>query len=446
MLSRVLIVGRPNVGKSSLFNRLVQKRKALVFNQPGVTRDILRETVSWWGTSFEIEDSGGLWSASHPAIHKRSGSLSRLIDKKVCAAIKETDFLLFVTDARTGCMEEDKKTWRMIKKSGKPCLILVNKVDEEKNSSSLLAEFACFGVDCVPCAFEQDRGVAIAVEWIIRQIKQKSPVKSPPKSTLQPIRLLILGRPNVGKSLLCNAFLKEERVITSPLKGTTVDIVEDSFQYGSTLYQILDTAGYYRKEKQKTPVSLASVKMEQALKTADVLLLLVDATRFPGREDARLLELCHRQHKALIMVVNKWDLQKNTDKTMYRTRIQKKFVFYPHLPVVFISALKREGLEVLLKATHTLYQKMCFHIATSELNQFLMAATRKAPSPVSGVQDVKFYYFTQARRPPPHFIAFANYPKAISNAYRRFLIRQIQNHWSLKGVPIKLSFRGRRKS
>ena len=451
MLKRVLIIGRPNVGKSSLFNRLVQKRKALVLNQPGVTRDILKQAVSWWGTDFEIWDSGGLWSQSHPTIGNSSAALSRLIDQKVHQAIIESDLLLFVMDARTGCLDTDKKTFRMVKKSGKPFLTIVNKVDQWKKTDQLLAEFASLGVDLLPCAFESDKGVTEIVEWVsthIRQNKQQSQKNSQPTDQTSPaqVKILTLGKPNVGKSLLCNALLKRNRMLTSSLKGTTVDIVEDQFQYRGFTYVLMDTAGFCRLEsKNDIPITLAGLKLKQSLKIADLILLVVDATTDPSRSDARLLELCANEHKAVILVINKWDLANETKKE-YRKKMQKKFIFHSNLPVVFTSALRKKGLGVLLKTVDQLYKKLCFRITTSELNHFLVAATRKTPSPVCGVQDVKFYYFTQTNHTPPHFIAFANYPKAVSPAYRRFLIRQIQNQWSLQGVPLKVSVRSRRET
>lgn len=450
MLKRVLIIGRPNVGKSSLFNRLARKRKALVLNQSGVTRDILKQTASWWGTEFEVWDSGGLWSSSHPIIGDRSTTLSRLIDQKVHQAVKESDLLLLVMDARKGCLDEDKKAFRMVKKSGKPFLAIVNKVDQLKKTDQLLAEFASLGVDLIPCAFEANKGVSEIVEWVIEHIqnkqqKQKNSQRTTNHHPPTQVNLLTLGKPNVGKSLLCNALLKRNRMLTSPLKGTTVDIVEDKFHYRGFTYMLMDTAGFCRIKGKKNPMALAGLKLQQNLKTADLLLLLIDATTGPSRQDARLLELCTNEHKTVILVINKWDLtNKTVTKKEYRKKIQDKFLFYPDLPVVFTSALNKQGLGVLLKTIDELYKKLCFRITTSELNRFLMAATRKAPSPVCGVQDVKFYYFTQTNHTPPHFIAFANYPKSVSPAYRRFLIHQIQNQWGLHGVPLQVSVRARR--
>ncbi len=430
-LKRVLIVGRPNVGKSSLFNRLVKRKKALVINQPGVTRDILKQKASWWGVDFEVWDSGGLWS---------EGSVwGELIDKKVQQAVQEVDIVLFVMDARSGFLEEDKKTFQVIKKSGKPFLTLVNKVDELDKSELLLSDFYRLGIDLFPCAFEKDKGISETVEWILSHSGKKrtenEAVDSPVTS------LLVVGKTNVGKSTLCNALLKKDRMLTSPLAGTTMDVVEDQFRYRGRFYSLLDTAGKARTRDKMQ--SLADFKSHQSFKEADLILLLLDYSSGPSRQDARLIHSCLEEHKAVIVVVNKWDLSTKKDKAIskeeYRKNIQDKFRFYSHLPVVFISALNTSGLGDLMKKVDEVYQKLHFRISTSELNRFFMEVIRKAPAPVYGVEDVKLYYITQTHQIPPSFIAFANYPQGVRDSYRRFLIRQIQNKWSLKGIPIRIS-------
>ncbi len=456
LMNKILIVGRSNVGKSSLFNRLVRRKQALIINQPGVTRDILKQKTSWWGVDFEVWDSGGLWS--------EECSYGSLIDKKVHRAVQESDLILFVMDARSGCLEEDKKTFQMVKKSGKPFLALVNKVDEMENQELLLSDFYCLGVNLLPCAFEKDRGVSEVVEWIVSQSQSREEKRENPTSSA--VRLLFAGKTNVGKSTLCNALLQEDRLLVSPVAGTTVDVVSDQFQYDGQLYTLLDTAG---KTKIRNKMqSLADFKSRQSFKEADIILLLLDYSVGPTRQDARLIDFCEKEHKAVIVVVNKWDLalssskkdgwkttpdsSKNsslrsmpvtstgTIKTEYRKNIQDKFRFYSDLPIVFVSALNSYGLGELMKKVNEIYQKLHFRISTSELNRFFMKVIRKAPSPVYGTQDVKLYYLTQTKQAPPSFIAFANYPQGVRDSYRRFLIRQIQNKWHLKGIPIRISF------
>ncbi|MDE0119277.1 MAG: ribosome biogenesis GTPase Der [Bdellovibrionales bacterium] len=430
-MNRVLIMGRPNVGKSSLFNKLVRRRKALVINQPGVTRDVLKQKTSWWGVDFEVWDSGGLWS--------EDSHWGDLIDQKVRNAVQQSDLILFIMDARSGFLAEDKKTFQLVKKSGKPFLALVNKVDNIDRADELLSDFYGLGVSLLPCAFEQDRGVVEIAEWILSHSKSTLQVSSS-KETPN-VCLLLAGKTNVGKSTLCNALLKEDRVLTSSIAGTTVDVVTNYFKYAGRHYTLLDTAGK-TKHTQNKAQSLAELKSAQGFTEADIILLLVDYSTGPGRQEARLFDLCVEKHKAIIVVINKWDLNdkaENIAKTEYRKNIQKKFCFYPDVPIVFISALNSQGLSGLMKKVDEVYRKLRFRISTSELNRFFTQVIRKAPAPVYGTQDVKFYYLTQTHHTPPSFIAFANYPKGVRASYRRFLVRQIQNKWGLKGIPIRIS-------
>ncbi len=441
-IHRVLIVGRPNVGKSSLFNRLIRKRKALVVNQPGVTRDILKQKTSWWGNDFEVWDSGGLWAGE--------SVFGSAIDKKVKQAVCLADLILFVMSARSGLLEEDKKTFHLVRKSGKPFLVLINKVDEIGKKEMLLSDFYSLGCSLLACAFEKDRGISEVVEWIISQSSLKKSSKKENSLQEKPVHLLLMGKTNVGKSTLCNALLKRDRSLISPVAGTTQDVVSDQFRYGERLWVVSDTAGKTKFAKDKVK-SLAEFKTGQSLKTADVVLLLLDYSVGPGRQETRLIHLCEKEHKALIVVVNKWDLAEKDkatpgvsssfgqEKEEYRKNVQNKFRLHPDLPVVFVSALNSSGLSALMKKVEEIYQKLHFRISTSELNGFFMKVIRSAPLPVYGTQNVKLYYLTQTKQVPPSFIAFANYPEGVRDSYRRFLVRQIQKKWDLKGIPIRIS-------
>ena len=431
-MKQVLIVGRPNVGKSSLFNKLVRKRKSLVINKPGVTRDILKEKASWWGGEFEVWDSGG-WKGLDP-------DWSLAIDKKVQQAIQRVHCILFIVDAKAGLKNEDKEIFRTLKKSKKPFLILVNKVDQEKQTELLLSDFYEWGADVVACAFESDRGISEVVEWILKQ--QVTPLKV----EKEVIRLLVVGKPNSGKSSLCNALLKQDRMIASAKSGTTVDIVEEYFLYNRKRYLLMDTAGLKQHRKKNTvqsanSESLALFKSEQSFRQADLIWLLIESPSGPSRQDARIIHLCMAEHKAVIIVASKWDIiskTKEISKLDFKKKIQDQFSFYSHLPIIFTSALNSVGLGHLMRESEEIYQKLNYRISTSELNRFFNRVIRKAPSPVYGVDNVKFYYLTQVRQQPPSFIAFANHPKGVKPAYRRFLIHQIQKKWNLKGIPLRL--------
>ena len=437
----MLIVGRPNVGKSSLFNKLIRKRKSLVVNKPGVTRDILKEKANWWGAEFEVWDSGG-WKGQDP-------DWGLAIDKKVQQSIQQAHCILFVVDARAGLRGEDKEIFRNLKKSKKPFLLLVNKVDQEETTELLLSDFYELGVEIIACAFESDRGISEAVEWILEQ-----PHPDYVKTEESTIRLLVVGKPNSGKSSLCNALLRQDRMISSSKAGTTVDIVEEDFTYKNQKYVLMDTAGLRQHKKRNTAQSensesLALYKSEQSFKQADLVWLLIESVSGPSRQDARLVNLCVEEHKAVIVVVSKWDLisKKNgaIGKLDFKKIIQDQFSFYSHLPIVFTSALDSSGLNVLMKRSEEIYQKLHFRVITSELNRFFSQVIRKSPAPVYGVDNVKFYYLTQVDRHPPSFIAFVNRSAGVRPAYRRFLIHQIQNKWNLKGIPIRLFIASKNK-
>ena len=430
-MTRVLIVGRPNVGKSSLFNRLVRKRKSLVVDTPGVTRDILKQSTSWWGIDFEVWDSGGLWAQSSP--------WDSMVNQKVQQATQQSDLIVLVMDGRAGYLSADKSVFRLVKKSGKPFLISINKIDDVKQSDQLLSGFYEMGVDILPCSFENDQGVSEIVEWIsahhLRQKKDKVSVKSDKSK----IRVFVIGKTNAGKSSLCNVLLKQDRMITSHHPGTTTDVVEDQFTFQNFTYILSDTAGLRKLHQLKDPLdSLSLFKSHQSFNQADVGWVLIDGSVGPSRQDARLLQMCVELHKAVILVVNKWDLVTTLTKEEYRKKIQEAFHFYPNLFIVFTSALKQTGLSVLLKKTNEVYEKLNHRISTSKINQFFTKVIRKAPSPVYGSQDVKFYYLTQTNQIPPSFIAFANYPQGVRDSYRRFLIRQIQKEWNLEGIPVRI--------
>ena len=456
-MKKVLIVGRPNVGKSSLFNCLAKKKRALVINQPGVTRDILKQQCSWWGGQFEVWDSGGLLAKGSP--------LGELINKQVQLAVRHADQILFVVSAHSGLQDEDKTIFKLIKKSGQPFLILVNKVDEIEKAPLLLSDFSCLGESLLPCSFEQGTGIPEIVEWILSQrllkgtalekscagdkslkhkgfhqhnLKGTATDKNP--SHQQKVQLLLTGPVNVGKSTLSNSLLKQDNSLTSPLPGTTLDVVKECFSYNSYVYSLCDTAGFKGAKKNKME-SLSIFKTIQSFKSTDLVLLLLDGTRPANRMSARILNLCVKAHKPLILVVNKWDKvpKEGQTKEGYRKNLQQKFSFYSNLPVVFVSALKSEGLGALMKKVEEVHQKSCFQVSTSELNRFFTKVIRKMPSPVYGTQNVRFYYLTQIQQAPPSFIAFANYPEGVRDSYKRFIIKQIQKQWNLKGVPVRLS-------
>lgn len=435
-MKRVLILGRPNVGKSSLFNRLIRQKKALVINRPGLTRDILTGTARWWGEEFEVSDSGGLWQGEK--------SWDKRIYQKILSALSETDFLIFVMEGPAGLRDEDKQIFRLIKKSAKPFLTLVNKMDgPPQGHNTLLSEFCELGLWPRPCAFEKDQGISETVEWVLSQATP--PVRKRGKKLSHPqTRVFVMGKTNVGKSSLCNALLKQDRMISSPEPGTTRDVVEEGILFHQHLYNLCDSAGL-RKARllQNKTDSLSWFKTHQSFKQSDMVWLLMDGTQGgPGRQESKLLKMCAEHHKAVLLVVNKWDLaQKKISKKAFREKTQEVFHFYPDLKMVFTSALKPfSGLGVLLRQTDFIRTRLGFRVSTGVLNRFFHYLIQQTPPPVHGTRDVKFYYLTQTGTDPPSFVCFANYPGSIPESYKRFLIRRMQKKWDLKGLPVRIRF------
>ena len=461
-MKKVMIVGCPNVGKSSLFNHLVKQKRALVLNHPGLTRDILKQQTTWWGKSFEVWDSGGLWS-KHPI-------WGRVVDEHVQNFLHFCDLVLWVVDGRQGLSFEDKNIFRLIKKSGRKFLILVNKLDEQKKDAFFLADFFKLGQDFIPCAFESGRGVPEIVEWIISQLSNPSPgkggsgssVKTANRGTEPAFRILVAGKVNAGKSTFCNQILRSPLLLTSKHEGTTVDTVEHGFRYNNRHYLLCDTAGIKKVSKDKVE-SLARFKTSQALESAHLILLLADSTQGPARKEANILRTCLQLKKPVIFIYNKWDLVKppslkaKQNKTKidspkgvrplkpdYRDKVGLQYPFFSHLPVMFTDSLKGEGIGQVLKKMEGMRKKMETRISTSRLNTFLKTVITKTPAPKHGTQDVKFYYLTQVNVTPPHFMLFVNFPKSVTSSYLKFLTKQIQKKWRLLSIPVKISLKARR--
>ena len=436
-------LGTNQCGKSSLFNRLVKRKKSLVINESGITRDLLKEKVEWWGHEFEVIDSGGL-----PESHKRN-ELSLKIMEKIKQAIEQADVFVIVVDGKAGLRPEDFQVLKMARKADKAFLLFVNKVDQPDQTESLTAPFFELSSDFLSGSFENNYAVDEIVEWIISQKEKNQSVqkqsgdvllseKSVVKTQKGVTQLFVIGRANSGKSLLCNQILQQDRMIVSSQSGTTLDTVTEFFSHNQMDYMISDNPGSRRgNREEKEKISFAKSRSE--LERADIVLLVLDASLGPSRQETRLVELCLDKHKPVLLVINKMDLLKNLpkeEKKQKREEIQRKFHFYSDLPVVFMSAKTGFHKDKLFQMIENIKQKINFRISTSKLNNFFTKVIRKAPAPVYGTQDVKFYYINQTKKKPPEFIAFANYPKGVTPAYNRFIVNKIKEKWNLKGIPI----------
>ncbi len=427
-LRRVALVGRPNVGKSTLFNRLTRSRKAVVKDERGVTRDIQIEPTEWWGKSFEVVDTGGLTEDKQ--------GFSPLIREAVTEYLHSVDMIVLIVDGRDGIVPEDKIAYGIAKRSGKPMLIVVNKCDKTLEGEAYLPDFFELGADLMPAAFERDYNIDSIVEWIISNLDAN------PIEARSGFRLAIVGKPNAGKSSLANHLLGEKRMLVSEIAGTTVDAIEAQFHYGEKDYILVDTAGLRRAGKQRDGVEvLSTFKTRDAIHRADLVLLVIDATVGPSNQDSRIIEYCVDRHKTLIVVANKMDAAKelyDSPREWFRERVEREFHFFTDVPVVFTSAVKGAGIDSLFEKIEDIREKLATKITTSQLNKFFTDVIKRAPAPVYGTENVKFYYLTQTNQAPPSFIAFANHPDGVTPAYRRFLVRKIQENWNMRGIPMRI--------
>ncbi|MCB9073643.1 MAG: ribosome biogenesis GTPase Der [Bdellovibrionaceae bacterium] len=428
IMTTMAVVGRPNVGKSTLFNLLSETRKAVVKDEPGVTRDILFENAELWGKHYEIIDTGGLTDADD--------TISIKIKEHVVEFLKTVDFLLVVMDGRMGLVPEDRDIIRIAKESGKPFIIAVNKIDKVSELDTLTAEFYQFGTDVVGCSFEQRLGLDPLLQWIYDRVEQ-----APPQYE-DAFVLSIVGKPNVGKSSLCNRLLGQNRLLVSDIAGTTTDAVDVPFTYNDKNYVLIDTAGLRRTSRRFDDVEIISAfKTERSIRNSELVLLVIDGTLGPTDQDAKILEMIQEEHKGVVLVVNKSDIgedEMDAYRKTVREQVARQFHFYTDIPIVFISALTGRGLGDLFKTIEDVRSKLYFRISTRELNDFFIEVIRQAPSPVYGTKDVKFYYLTQTQQFPPSFIAFANHPDGVDNSYRRFLAKKIKERWALEGIPVRI--------
>ena len=470
---KVLIVGRANVGKSSLFNRITHSRKALVFQEPGITRDILKEKAEHKNRSFEIMDSGGL-SESH-----KTSELFSKVREKTLQTFETADAFVLVADGRAGVQPGDVETLELVRKTNKPFLLFVNKVDDPNRSAEATADFFYFTSRIVSGSCERNQGVDAVLDWIVSLIPQPTVTDSlglPPDESREKSRfaessgerpssvfpleqqmgvrpeeskrrdsrdgdrteLFVMGKANSGKSLLCNRILNRDRMIVCSLPGTTLDTVQDFFSTDEGEYSLTDSPGARRGAREERE-RLSFAKSRASVDKTHIVLLVADGTKGVGRWEARLAELCLNRQKPVILVINKADLTLKQEgfRENITKQVEKTFRFYPDIPVIYVSAKTGKNREKLLRLIAEIREKTRFQVTTPRLNDFFFRVIRKAPAPVYRSRDVKFYYVTQTRKTPPSFIAFANCPEGVTPSYKKFIVNQIKKRWGLQGVPIQ---------
>ena len=444
-LPRVAILGRPNVGKSTLFNRICGRRRALVGDEPGMTRDRLYAPAEWLGKRFEVVDTGGM-------IPFEKDLIATEIVRQAQVAIEEADQLILVVDARQGIVPLDEELVQLLRRQGKPVSLAVNKVDAAQHTA-LAAEFHRLGIsDIFPISAEHGLGVDDLLDHVTRDfaatpgIPEEPGVEShgeqaattPSPDGGEPIKVGIIGRPNVGKSTLLNAFLREERSIVSPLPGTTRDAVDAEFERDGLRLRLIDTAGIRRKGKTKLLAEkLSVIQARKHLERSDVALLVLDGPEGVTALDTHIGGYAHESRRSVIIVVNKWDAVQKAGTTPheYAQAIRRRMKFLDYAPIVFISALHGQKLGSLLKTIAQVAEARRLRISTSEMNKFLAEVDFDRASTPAG-KPTRIYYLTQGGVAPPVFVAFTNRPGKLHFAFERFLENRIRERFGFLGTPI----------
>ena len=430
----VAIVGRPNVGKSTLFNRLIQRREAIVDSVSGVTRDRNYGKSEWNGMEFSVIDTGGYVRGSDDVFEAE-------IRKQVELAIDEADVIIFVVDVEEGITPMDDAVAKLLRKVTKPVLLAVNKVDNAMREKDAI-EFYNLGLgDYFTFASISGSGTGDLLDALIEAF----PIKpEPTQEELELPRFAVVGRPNAGKSSFINALIGKERYIVTDIAGTTRDAIDTKFDRFGFEFNLVDTAGIRRKAKVKEDLEFYSVmRSVRAIEHADICILIIDATRGFEGQDQSIFWLAEKNRKGVVILVNKWDLvEKDTMSTRdYEEKIRKELMPFVDVPILFVSALTKQRLLKALEATVQVFENRKQRIPTSKFNDYMLKVIEGYPPPALKGKYVKIKYCMQLPTPTPQFVFFANLPQYVKEAYKRFLENKIRENWDFSGVPIDIYIR-----
>lgn len=435
MSAIVAIVGRPNVGKSTLFNRIYGRRLAIVEDFPGVTRDRNYARVTQYDKPFTLIDTGGFEPVSDERLLSQMREQSQL-------AIEEADVIIFLMDAREGMTPADQEVAHMLRQVDKPVLYVVNKVDGPKQETTA-NEFYALGVDSLlTISAEQGYGVRDLVDEVLVHLPDYSTVAEDGVET----RLAIIGRPNVGKSSLVNRLLGFERVVANPTAGTTRDSIDTPFNFNNRRYVLIDTAGIRRKGKVSQKLEKFSVVQAlKALDRAHIALVVIDADEGVTDQDLTVAGYAHERGRAVILIVNKWDLVKKDNATMgnFIRDLRGSFKFLPDSPIHFVSALTGQRVSKIMADVEMVSDEFNRKVPTAALNKVLKDAETSHPAPMYQGKRIKLFYATQTAVRPPTFVIFTNRGEGIHFSYQRYLLNCLRNAFGFTGCPIRISFRDR---
>lgn len=430
----VAIVGRTNVGKSTLFNRIIRRREAIVDDQPGVTRDRNYAISDWSGKQFILMDTGGYISGSQSVIDKA-------VFDQVHLAIDEADVVIFVVDGTTGPTGLDEEIAQILKKSGKQVILVVNKIDSEQRES-LVPEFYALSLgEPIPISAISGRRTGDFLDLVIESMPEQLPPSAEIENVIQ---LAVLGRPNVGKSSLVNAILGVEKQIVTEIPGTTRDAIDSAFRYYGQDFLIIDTAGLRKRARVKESIEFYSnVRALDSLRRCHVAVILLDAIEGITDQDKKIIESAIKEKRGIVIAVNKWDLVEKDTMTAKKMEAEIKASLgkTDYLPILFISALTRQRVFKIIEVAQSVYEERKKRVRTSELNQFLQTALALNPPPAHGQKWVKINYCAQVRVEPPAFVFFTNEPLGIKSNYKAYLENRLRLNFGFLGVPISIRFR-----
>ncbi len=431
-MADVLIVGRPNVGKSTLFNRLIKRRKSIVHNMPGVTRDMVEGIAQWHGRTFTVLDTGG--------VLERGDEITESIKRQVQRVLSEVKGIIFVVDGREGLTAGDQYIAQLLYPYKDKVFMAVNKIDTDSLENRVY-EFYSIGFEKVfPISAQHGRGVGELLDSLIALIPEGE------EKSIEGIRIAFVGRPNVGKSSLINTILKEERVIVSPIAGTTMDAIEVPFSFEGKDFVLIDTAGIRRKSKVEYGVEFFSVgRSIKAIELSDISCLLIDLSEGITDQDKKIGGLIERRHKGCIIVGNKVDLVKASKKEI-ESYIKRELHFLDFAPVVLTSAIKGQGVEDLLRACELVWKDYSIQHKTSFVNRAVEKVMREKHPPSQKGKEVKIYYAFQESTRPPTVVVFTNDPELWRKNYLRFFEKRLREHLQIRYAPIKLILKGREET
>jgi GTP-binding protein len=436
----VAVVGRPNVGKSTLFNRLARERIAIVHDEPGVTRDRKYAEATAFGRNYTLVDTGGFDPEDEDPM--KAG-----IARQVRAAVAEADAIVFVTDATTGPMEADRVAIGMLRSSGKPVLYAANKADSPRADADAFDLYR-LGVEKVyPVSALHGRGLGELEAALVAALPETAPAET---AGDQPIpRIALIGRPNAGKSSLMNRVLGQDRVLVDARPGTTRDAIDAFVQSGDRRYVFIDTAGIRRKSKvareESAVESLSVLWAIRSMERAHVVVLLCDAREGVAEQDAKILGMAEERGRAMIVALNKMDLLSRAEAAKAEESAREKLSFAPYVPIVRLSAKSGRGVQELLSTIDRVHEAFFRRVTTGALNRFFEQVLELRQPPTMGGRSPRLYYVTQAEVAPPTFVAITNAPDSVHFSYRRFLVNRLREDFGFEGVPIRVHYKAKRQ-